>query len=318
MKWSRKDLLDLESLSAGELAMVLDTARSFREVLDRPIKKVPILRGKTIVNMFFEPSTRTSSSFDMAAKRLMADTVNISPKTSAVTKGETLLDTARNLEAMKIDLVVIRHSSSGAPHFLARRIKAGVVNAGDGQHAHPTQGLLDMFTMREKRGKLEGLNVLIVGDVTHSRVARSNIHGLTKLGARVAVCGPSTLIPIGIEELGVKVFYKLEEALEWADVVNILRLQLERQKKGLLPTLREYSRLFCVTEERLKRAKPDVTIMHPGPMNRGVEIDPRVADGARSVILDQVTNGVAVRMAVLYLLSGGEVAAVAEATRKEA
>jgi aspartate carbamoyltransferase catalytic subunit len=318
MKWSRKDLLDLESLSAEELTMVLDTARSFREVLDRPIKKVPILRGRTIVNMFFEPSTRTSSSFDMAAKRLMADTVNISPKTSAVTKGETLLDTARNLEAMKIDLVVIRHSSSGAPHFLARRIKAGVVNAGDGQHAHPTQGLLDMFTMRERRGKLEGLNVLIVGDVTHSRVARSNIHGLRKLGAEVAVCGPSTLIPIGIEELGVRVFYRLEEALEWADVVNILRLQLERQKKGLLPTLREYSRLFCVTEERLKKAKPDVTIMHPGPMNRGVEIDPKVADGARSVILDQVTNGVAVRMAVLYLLSGGEVAAVAEATRKEA
>ncbi len=317
MKWNRKDLLDLESLSAGEINMVLDTAKSFREVLDRPIKKVPILRGRTVVNMFFEPSTRTSSSFDMAAKRLMADTVNISPKTSAVTKGETLLDTARNLEAMKIDLVVIRHSSSGAPHFLARRIKAGVVNAGDGQHAHPTQGLLDMFTMRERRGKLSGLNVLIVGDVTHSRVARSNIHGLTKLGAKVAVCGPSTLIPIGIEELGVKIFYKLEEALEWADVVNILRLQLERQKKGLLPTLREYSRLFCVTEERLKGAKPDVTIMHPGPMNRGVEIDPKVADGTRSVILDQVTNGVAVRMAVLYLLTGGEVAAVAEATRKE-
>lgn len=318
MKWSRKDLLDLESLSADELTMVLDTAKSFREVLDRPIKKVPILRGRTIVNMFFEPSTRTSSSFDMAAKRLMADTVNISPKTSAVTKGETLLDTARNLEAMRIDLVVIRHSSSGAPHFLAKRIRAGVVNAGDGQHAHPTQGLLDMFTMREKRGRLEGLNVLIVGDVTHSRVARSNIHGLTKLGAQVAVCGPSTLIPIGIEQLGVKVFYKLEEALEWADVVNILRLQLERQKSGLLPTLREYSRMFCVTEERLKRAKPDVTIMHPGPMNRGVEIDPRVADGKRSVILDQVTNGVAVRMAALYLLSGGEVAAVAEVTRKEA
>ena len=316
MKWNRKDLLDLESLSREEIAMVLDTARSFREVLDRPIKKVPILRGKTIVNMFFEPSTRTSSSFDMAAKRLMADTVNISPKTSAVTKGETLLDTARNLEAMRIDLVVIRHSSSGAPHFLASRIKAGVVNAGDGQHAHPTQGLLDMFTMREKRERLEGLKVLIVGDVTHSRVARSNIHGLIKMGAEVAVCGPSTLIPVGIEDLGVRVFYKLEEALAWADVVNILRLQLERQKKGLLPTLREYSKMFCVTEERLKAAKPDVTIMHPGPMNRGVEIDPRVADGKRSVILDQVTNGVAVRMAVLYLLSGGD-APLAEAIRKE-
>ncbi len=317
MKWTRKDLLDLESLAPEEITMVLDTARSFREVLDRPIKKVPILRGRTIVNMFFEPSTRTSSSFDMAAKRLMADTVNISPKTSAVQKGETLLDTARNLEAMKIDLVVIRHSSSGAPHFLAKRIKAGVVNAGDGQHAHPTQGLLDMFTIREKRGRIAGLNVLIVGDITHSRVARSNIHGLTKLGASVGVCGPSTLIPIGIEKLGVKVFYDLDQALKWADVVNILRLQLERQKKGLLPTLREYSRMFGVTEERLKQAKPDVTIMHPGPMNRGVEIDPRVADGSRSVILDQVTNGVAVRMAVLYLLSGGEVAAVAEATRKE-
>lgn len=318
MKWTRKDLLDLESLSAEEINIILDTAKSFREVLDRPIKKVPILRGKTIVNMFFEPSTRTSSSFDMAAKRLMADTINISPRTSAVQKGETLLDTARNLEAMKIDLVVIRHSSSGAPHFLAKRIKAGVVNAGDGQHAHPTQGLLDIYTIREKRGRIEGLNVLIVGDVTHSRVARSNIHGLRKLGAKVAVCGPSTLIPPGIEELGVKVFYKLAEALEWADVVNILRLQLERQKKGLLPTLREYSRLFCITEERLRQAKPDVTIMHPGPMNRGVEIDPRVADGKHSVILDQVTNGVAVRMAVLYLLSGGEVAAVAEVTKKEA
>jgi aspartate carbamoyltransferase catalytic subunit len=317
MKWSRKDLLDLESLSVEEITMLLDTARSFREVLDRPIKKVPILRGKTIVNMFFEPSTRTSSSFDMAAKRLMADTVNISPRTSAVTKGETLLDTARNLEAMRIDLVVIRHSSSGAPHFLAKRIKAGVVNAGDGQHAHPTQGLLDIFTMREKRGRIEGLKVLIVGDVTHSRVARSNIHGLKKLGAEVAVCGPSTLIPVGIEELGARVFHKIEEALEWADVVNILRLQLERQKKGLLPTLREYSRMFCVTEERLKAAKPDVTIMHPGPMNRGVEIDPRVADGARSVILDQVTNGVAVRMAALYLLSGGD-APLSEAIRKEA
>jgi aspartate carbamoyltransferase catalytic subunit len=226
MKWSRKDLLDLESLSVEEITMLLDTARSFREVLDRPIKKVPILRGKTIVNMFFEPSTRTSSSFDMAAKRLMADTVNISPRTSAVTKGETLLDTARNLEAMRIDLVVIRHSSSGAPHFLAKRIKAGVVNAGDGQHAHPTQGLLDIFTMREKRGRIEGLKVLIVGDVTHSRVARSNIHGLKKLGAAVAVCGPSTLIPVGIEELGARVFNNIAEALEWADLVNILRLQL--------------------------------------------------------------------------------------------
>ncbi|MDI6739869.1 MAG: aspartate carbamoyltransferase catalytic subunit [Candidatus Edwardsbacteria bacterium] len=316
MKWNRKDLLDLESLSRDEIAMVLDTSKSFREILDRPIKKVPILRGKTIVNMFFEPSTRTSSSFDMAAKRLMADTVNISPKMSAVTKGETLLDTARNLEAMKIDLVVIRHASSGAPHFLASRIKAGVVNAGDGQHAHPTQGLLDMYTIRDKRGKLAGLNVLIVGDVTHSRVARSNIHGLTKMGAHVSVCGPATLIPPGIEQLGVKVYYDLDEAMRQADVINVLRLQLERQKKGLLPSLREYSLLFCVTEERLKRAKPDVTIMHPGPMNRGVEIEPRVADGKHSVILDQVTNGVAVRMAVLYLLSGGEVQ-LAEAIKKE-
>jgi aspartate carbamoyltransferase catalytic subunit len=296
--------------------MVLDTARSFREILDRPIKKVPILRGKTIVNMFFEPSTRTSASFDMAAKRLMADTVNISPKTSAVTKGETLLDTARNLEAMKIDLVVIRHASSGAPHFLASRIKAGVVNAGDGQHAHPTQGLLDMFTMREKRGALQGLSVLIVGDITHSRVARSNIHGLVKMGAKVSVCGPPTLVPPGIERLGVTVHYDLDAAIAGADVINVLRLQLERQKKGLLPSLREYSRLFCVDRERLKRAKPDVTVMHPGPMNRGVEIDPAVADGARSVILDQVTNGVAVRMAVLYLLSGGE-ASLSDAIRKE-
>ena len=317
MKWTKKDLLDLESLNREEISMVLDTARSFREILDRPVKKVPILRGKTVVNMFFEPSTRTSASFDMAAKRLMADTVNISPKTSAVQKGETLLDTARNLEAMKIDLVVIRHMSSGAPHFLASRIKSGVINAGDGQHAHPTQGLLDMYTIREKRGKLEGLNVLIVGDVTHSRVARSNIHGLIKMGARVSVCGPSTLIPMGIQDLGVKVYYDLDQALAEADVVNVLRLQLERQKKGLLPSLREYSQLFCVTGERLKKAKPDVTIMHPGPMNRGVEIEPAVADGASSVILAQVTNGVAVRMAVLYLLSGGE-GSLSEAIKKEA
>jgi len=317
MKWNKKDLLDLESLSAEEMNMILDTAKSFREVLNRPIKKVPILRGKTIVNMFFEPSTRTSASFDMAAKRLMADTVNISPKTSAVQKGETLLDTARNLEAMKIDLVVMRHSSSGAPHFLASRIKAGVINAGDGQHAHPTQGLLDMFTIKEKRGGFEGLKVLIVGDVTHSRVARSNIHGLLKMGAQVSVCGPSTLIPIGIEQLGVKVYYNLDEAISQADVINVLRLQLERQKKGLLPSLREYSLHFCLDKERMARAKGDVTIMHPGPMNRGVEIDPDVADGERSVILDQVTNGVAVRMAVLYLLSGGD-APLAEAIKKEA
>jgi aspartate carbamoyltransferase catalytic subunit len=316
-KWNRKDLLDLESLSAEEMNMILDTARSFREVLNRPIKKVPILRGKTIVNMFFEPSTRTSASFDMAAKRLMADTVNISPKTSAVQKGETLLDTARNLEAMKIALVVMRHSSSGAPHFLASRIKAGVVNAGDGQHAHPTQGLLDMFTIKEKRGGFEGLNVLIVGDITHSRVARSNINGLIRMGAKVSVCGPSTLVPVGIEQLGVKVYYDLEEAIPQADVINVLRLQLERQKKGLLPSLREYSLNFCLDKARLSRAKPDVTIMHPGPMNRGVEIDPEVADGERSVILDQVTNGVAVRMAVLYLLSGGD-APLAEAIKKEA
>ncbi|HAD80878.1 MAG: aspartate carbamoyltransferase [Candidatus Edwardsbacteria bacterium RIFOXYD12_FULL_50_11] len=317
MKWNKKDLLDLESLSAEEMNMILDTAKSFREVLNRPIKKVPILRGKTIVNMFFEPSTRTSASFDMAAKRLMADTVNISPKTSAVQKGETLLDTARNLEAMKIDLVVMRHASSGAPHFLASRIKAGVINAGDGQHAHPTQGLLDMFTIKEKRGGFEGLKVLIVGDVTHSRVARSNINGLLKLGAQVSVCGPSTLIPIGIEQLGVKVYYNLDEAIPQADVINVLRLQLERQKKGLLPSLREYSLHFCLDKERMAKAKGDVTIMHPGPMNRGIEIDPDVADGERSVILDQVTNGVAVRMAVLYLLSGGD-APLAEAIKKEA
>jgi aspartate carbamoyltransferase catalytic subunit len=316
-KWNRKDLLDLESLSAEEMNMILDTARSFREVLNRPIKKVPILRGKTIVNMFFEPSTRTSASFDMAAKRLMADTVNISPKTSAVQKGETLLDTARTLEAMKIDLVVMRHSSSGAPHFLSSRIKAGVVNAGDGQHAHPTQGLLDMFTIREKRGGFEGLNVLIVGDITHSRVARSNINGLIKMGAKVSVCGPSTLVPVGIEQLGVKVYYNLDDAIAQADVINVLRLQLERQKKGLLPSLREYSLRFCLDKSRLAGAKQDVTVMHPGPMNRGVEIDPDVADGERSVILDQVTNGVAVRMAVLYLLSGGD-APLAEAIKKEA
>jgi len=307
MQLSQKDLLGLEDLSREEIELILDTAESFKEISERPIKKVPILRGKTIVNLFFEPSTRTSASFDLAAKRLSADTISISASSSSVLKGETLLDTVRNLEAMKIDTIVIRHSASGAPHFLAKRLKASVINAGDGSHEHPTQGLLDILTIRERFGRLQGLKVLIVGDIAHSRVARSNIWGLSKMGAEVTICGPSTLIPLEVERMGVKVEYNLDQAIKEADVINVLRIQLERQKKGLFPSIREYSRLFGINRERLKRAKENVTIMHPGPINWGVELDPDIADGPWSVILDQVTNGLAIRMAVLYLLSGGEV-----------
>ncbi|MEW6686621.1 MAG: aspartate carbamoyltransferase catalytic subunit [Candidatus Edwardsbacteria bacterium] len=306
MRLFRKDLLGLEELKTEEIELILTTAESFKEISERAVKKVPILRGKTIVNLFFEPSTRTSASFDLAAKRLSADTVNISAKTSSVVKGETLLDTAKNLEAMKIDLIVIRHSSAGAPHFLAKRLKAGVINAGDGSHEHPTQGLLDLMTIKEKFGRIERLRVLIVGDIAHSRVARSNIWGLKKFKVEVSVCSPPTLIPLEVEKLGVKVFYNLDEAVEEQDVINVLRLQLERQTKGLFPSIREYTKLYGINLERLKKAKREVVIMHPGPINRGVELDPEVADGPYSVILDQVTNGVAVRMAVLYLLSGGE------------
>ncbi|MGH7700370.1 MAG: aspartate carbamoyltransferase catalytic subunit [Gemmatimonadales bacterium] len=301
-----KDLVGLEHLSPEQIRLVLDTAEPFKEVSERPIKKVPALRGKTIVNLFFEASTRTRISFEFAEKRLSADTVNVATAASAVEKGETLVDTAKNLEAMRIDMVVIRHSVSGAAQFLAKRIRSNVVNAGDGKHEHPTQALLDLLTIRDKHGRVEGLKVCLVGDILHSRVARSNIWGLTKLGAEVAVCGPHSLMPRGIEDLGVTVFGRVEEAIAWADVLNVLRLQLERMEGGFIPSLREYYRVFGVTAERLERAPHPLTIMHPGPMNRGVEIDSRVADGPHSVILDQVTNGVAVRMAVLYLLAGGQ------------
>ena len=301
-----KDLTGLEELSAEQIQTILDVAEPFKEISERAIKKVPVLRGKTIVNLFYEPSTRTRVSFEFAEKRLSADTVNISGTTSSVQKGESLVDTARNLEAMRIDMVVIRHNASGAPHFLAARIPSNVINAGDGQHEHPTQGLLDMLTIRDHLGAIAGRRVCIVGDILHSRVARSNIWGLLKMGAEVAVCGPPTLIPRGIEELGVRVFKRVEEAIEWADVLNVLRLQLERMHAGYIPSLREYNRIFGVSVARLEKAPGDILVLHPGPMNRGVEIDSHVADGPHSVILEQVTNGVAVRMAVLYLLSGGQ------------
>ena len=300
-----KDLLGLEPLSADQIRLILDTAEPFKEISERAIKKVPALRGQTIVNLFFEASTRTRISFEFAEKRLSADTVNVATQGSCVVKGETLVDTARNLEAMRIDMVVIRHGASGAARFLAERIESNVINAGDGTHEHPTQGLLDLLTLRDRFGTFEGLRVCICGDVLHSRVARSNIWGLRKLGAEVAVCGPKSLLPSAIGEFGVTVFRRIEEAIEWAQALNVLRLQLERMTAGYIPSLREYNRVFGVTRERLERAPGDIVIMHPGPMNRGVEIDSDVADGPHSVILDQVTNGVAVRMAVLYLLAGG-------------
>jgi aspartate carbamoyltransferase catalytic subunit len=300
-----KDLIGLEPLSREQILTILDTAEHFKDVSERRVKKVPVLRGKTIVNLFFEASTRTRISFEFAQKRLSADTVNITASASSVVKGETLVDTARNLEAMRIDMVVMRHASSGAAKFLAERIPSHVINAGDGRHEHPTQGLLDMLTIRDHLGRLEGLKVCIVGDVLHSRVARSNIFGLLKLGAQVAVSGPRTLLPVCIEELGVQVFPRVEEALEWADVINVLRLQLERMKGGYVPSLREYNRFYGITKARLDAAPRDILVLHPGPMNRGVEIDSDVADGPNQVILKQVTNGVAVRMAVLYLLAGG-------------
>lgn len=301
-----KDLLGLEPLSREQIQLILDTAEPFKEVSERAIKKVPALRGKTIVNLFFEASTRTRISFEFAEKRLSADTVNVAAQGSSVQKGENLVDTARNLESMRIDMVVIRHPSSGAAQFLAERIRSNVINGGDGMHEHPTQALLDMLTIRDRLNRIEGLRVCICGDIAHSRVARSNIWGLTKLGAEVAVCGPQSLMPGAIEELGVTVFRRIEEAIAWADVLNVMRLQLERMEAGYIPSLREYYRVFGVTLERLERAPRDLLILHPGPMNRGVEIDSRVADGPHSVILDQVTNGVAVRMAVLYLLAGGQ------------
>ncbi|MEM7585746.1 MAG: aspartate carbamoyltransferase catalytic subunit [Acidobacteriota bacterium] len=301
--WTRKDLLGIAELSPDEIALILDTAERFQEVAQRPIKKVPTLRGKTVLNLFFEPSTRTRSSFELAEKRLSADSLNFSGSGSALSKGESLIDTAANLQAMAPDLVIIRHQHPGVPHLLAKRLESGVINAGDGAHEHPTQALLDAFTIRQRKGRLEGLAVTIVGDIEHSRVVRSNIHLLRKMGARVTVAGPRTMMPVGIEKLGVRAVYDLDEALTDADVVMMLRVQLERHGRSLFPSTREYFQLFGLTHERLERAKPDAIVMHPGPMNRGVEIASAVADDAEiSVILEQVANGVAVRMAVLYLL----------------
>lgn len=305
MRLKRKDLLGIEELEKDEIELILSSASSFKEVSTREIKKVPTLRGKTVINLFYEASTRTRTSFELAAKRMSADAVNISVSASSASKGETLKDTVLNLEAMNPDCVVIRHSSSGAPHMIARYLKSSVVNAGDGAHEHPSQALLDLFTVKEKLGDIKGLNIAIIGDIAHSRVARSNIHGFTKLGAKVTVCGPPTMIPMGIESLGCRVTHDMTEAIKSADVIMMLRLQLERQKKGLFPSVREYSSLYGLNKERLKKAKKDVLIMHPGPVNRGVEISPEVADGEHSLILEQVTNGVAIRMAIFYLLLGG-------------
>jgi aspartate carbamoyltransferase catalytic subunit len=302
--WTRKDLLGIAELEPSEIGLILDTAETFLEVAQRPIKKVPTLRGKTVVNLFFEASTRTRSSFEIAEKRLSADSLNFSSSSSALVKGESLIDTALNLQAMAPDLIVIRHGHPGVPHMLARRIDAGVINAGDGAHEHPTQALLDALTIRQHKGRLEGLTVAIVGDIEHSRVVRSNIHLLTKMGATVRVAGPRTMMPTAIETMGVEVAYTLEEAIAGADVVMMLRIQLERQGKKLFPSVREYFQLFGLTRQRLKAAKRGAIVMHPGPMNRGVEIASDVADGRTSVILEQVANGVAVRMAILYLLSG--------------
>lgn len=306
MAWNRKHLLDIQSLSAEEILTVLDTARAFKAVGERAIKKVPALRGKTVVNLFIEPSTRTRISFELAAQRLTADVINFSAEASSLRKGETLKDTARNLEALNADIIVIRHSASGTPHFLSRFLRASVVNAGDGAHEHPTQALLDAFTIREKKGKIEGLNVTILGDILYSRVARSNIWAMTKLGARVTLCGPATLVPRVFEQMGCRVTYNVEEAIADADIINLLRIQHERQRQTMFPSIGEYTSLFGLTQARMARTKPEALVMHPGPINRGVEIDSEIADSSRSMILDQVTNGLAVRMAVLFLINGGQ------------
>jgi aspartate carbamoyltransferase catalytic subunit len=306
MSWNRKHLLDIQSVTADEIVTVLDTARAFKAVGERAIKKVPALRGKTVVNLFVEPSTRTRISFELAAQRLTADVVNFSADASSFKKGETLKDTARNLEALNADIIVIRHSASGAPHFLSRFLRSSVINAGDGAHEHPTQALLDAFTIREKKGKIEGLNVTILGDILYSRVARSNIWLLTKLGARVTLCGPATLVPRVFERMGCRVTYNVDEAIAEADIIHLLRIQHERQRKTMFPSIGEYASMFGLTQARLARTKPEALIMHPGPINRGVEIDSQIADSGRSLILDQVTNGLAVRMAVLFLINGGQ------------
>jgi aspartate carbamoyltransferase catalytic subunit len=306
VRWQRKDLLGIAELSRGEIELVLDTAESFAEVASRPIKKVPTLRGKTVLNLFFEASTRTRSSFEIAEKRLSADNLNFSTSGSALEKGESLVDTALNLQAMAPDLIVIRHAHAGVPHMLAKRLQAGVINAGDGAHEHPTQALLDAFTIRQHKKRIEGLKVAIIGDLEHSRVVRSNLHLLKKLGAEVVLAGPRTMMPVGVEAFGVPFGYSIDEALADADVVMMLRVQLERMGRPLFPTVKEYFKLFALTRDRLRLARPDALVMHPGPMNRGVEIASDVADGDHSVILEQVTNGVAVRMAVLYLCSGSQ------------
>lgn len=302
MPLTTKHLLGLEGASREDIQLILDTATTFREVLERPIKKVPTLKGKTVVNLFFENSTRTRISFELAQKRLSADTVNFSASQSSTKKGETLKDTVRNIEAMKVDMIVVRHESAGVPNFLTQISKANIINAGDGAHEHPTQGLLDMYSIREKYGKLEGLKVCIVGDITHSRVALSNIYGLKTMGAKLSVCGPASMIPWDIEKLGVKVFSRIDDAIAENDVLNVLRIQLERKAGASIPSIREYHNFFGITRERLERHSKKPLILHPGPINRGVELSSEVADGQYQVILDQVTNGVAVRMAVLYLL----------------
>jgi aspartate carbamoyltransferase catalytic subunit len=313
MALKQKDLLTIRALPAEEITLILDTAESMKEIASRDIKKVPALRGKTVINLFYEASTRTRTSFEIAGKWLSADVINISSAASSVAKGESLLDTGRTLQAMHPDVVVIRHAAAGAPQILAEALAASVINAGDGAHEHPTQALLDLFTIRERLGRLSGLKVAIVGDIAHSRVARSNLHGMRKVGMDVRLCGPATLLPRHAEALGAAVTTKMEEAIRDVDIIMMLRIQRERMGSGLLPSLREYSRLFGLTVDRLKRAKEGVLIMHPGPMNRGVEIAPEVADGPYSIILDQVTNGVAVRMALLFLLTGGQPAAAKSA-----
>ena len=305
MQFTKKDVLDMESLSVAEIEAVLDTAETLREISTRSIKKVPTLRGKTVIHFFYEPSTRTRTSFEIAAKRLSADTVSISASTSSISKGETLADTAKNLEAMNPDAIVIRHSAAGAPHLLARLVNASVINAGDGMHAHPTQALLDMMTVREKKGQIAGLRLAIIGDIAHSRVARSNIVGFVKMGAEVVLAGPPTMIPMGIETLGAAVSYDVEEVIKDADVVMVLRIQKERLQAFAFSSEREYAQFYGLTEDKLAEAKKDLLIMHPGPVNRGLEIAPEVAEGPYSVILEQVANGVAIRMALLYLLLGG-------------
>ncbi len=302
MSLSSRHLLGLSGVPKEDLQLILDTARTFREVLERPIKKVPTLQGKTVVNLFYENSTRTRISFELAQKRLSADTVNFSTSTSSAKKDETFKDTVRNIEAMKVDMIVVRHQSAGVPQYLTKISKANIINAGDGLHEHPTQGLLDMYSIHERLGRLEGLKVCIVGDIAHSRVALSNIYGLKTMGAQVSVCGPSTMIPLGIESLGIKVYHKIDDAIKENDVLNVIRIQLERDAGRRIPSLREYHNYFGVTTARIEKFNKDIVILHPGPINRGVELSSEVADGPYQVILDQVTNGVAVRMAVLYLL----------------